>query len=332
MTREPFGTTAFGTEVERITLANADLQASILTYGATLQDVRLTGLDRPLTLGSDRLAEYEPGGALQFFGPIAGPVANRIRNARAELDGRELAFDANGAGGHCLHGGSAALHIKVWDVAEVTETRLHLTTHSPDGEGGFPGNRRWDAHFTLDGSTLTLTFRVETDAPSLVNLANHSYWNLGPAATFDGHILQIDADHYLPADENDLATGEMIAVDGTRYDFRTPRALGPSDVLDNNFCLAEARRAIRPVGRLTGPDGVAMGIETTEPGLQIYDAKGMSSPGASGHDHRRYGPRCGLAVEAQFWPDAPNNPAFPSIRVAPGDAWEQVTRFTFSRS
>lgn len=331
MTRAHFGTTRDGRAVEVVTLDNGDLSARILTLGATLQDLRLAGLDRGLTLGSDRLEDYEDGGALHYFGCIVGPVANRIRDARTEFDGRELRFEANGGGGHALHGGAAGLHHKIWEIDLLEEARVILSTHSPDGEGGFPGNRRYEAEFALDGASLTLKLRATTDAPTLMNLANHSYWNLGDGDDIHGHRLRIDAARYLPSDENGLVTGAILEVENTPFDFRDGRTLSEADTLDNNFCLSDDRRPLTTAGRLTGPDNVRLDVETTEPGLQFYDARHLSPSGVPGHDGRLYRPRGGLAIEAQFWPDAPNNPGFPSIRLDPGRAWEQVTRFTVSR-
>lgn len=332
MTRDAFGTTSDGQAVEKITLDNGTLRASILTFGATLQDVRLGGLDRPLTLGSNLLADYEDGGALHYFGAIVGPVANRIHHARCDFDGRELRFDANGLGGHVLHGGNAGIHLKVWTVEAASDTRLLLSCTATDGEGGFPANRRYEAEFSLESAALTLKLRAETDAPTLVNLANHSYWNLGETEDFHGHLLEVLAEHVLPCDDTDIATGEIRPVAGTALDFRKPRALTAEDAIDNNFCLATARRALTPAGSLTGPDGVRLGIETTEPGLQIYDTRHLAPEGSLGHGGRIYRPRAGVAIEAQFWPDAPTHAEFPSIRLEPGAAWEQVTRFTFSKN
>ncbi|SDI32968.1 aldose epimerase family protein [Aliiruegeria lutimaris] len=331
MTRDPFGSLKDGRPVERITLENDAIRASIITLGATLQDLRMAGCDRPLTLGSNTVTDYEDGGDLHYFGAIVGPVANRIYKARTVFDGRELQFDANGLGGHVLHGGAAGLHHKLWQVEEATQTRVLLSATAEDGEGGFPGNRRFEAEFVLEGAGLTLKLRAETDAPTLMNLANHSYWNLGDKDDFHGHQLQIDADTYLPCDDTDIATGEIRDVAGTEMDFRIARALTSDDVIDNNFCLSEQRVPLRQVGSLTGPDGVRLGIETTEPGLQIYDTRHLPAEGVPGHDGKVYRPRAGVAIEAQFWPDAPTHPTFPAIRMEPGEAWEQTTRFTFSQ-
>ncbi|WP_068114067.1 aldose epimerase family protein [Tropicimonas marinistellae] len=330
MERTPFGTTSRGEAVERILLDNGAISVGILTYGATLQDLRIAGIDRSLTLGSPRLADYEPGGAFTYFGAIAGPVANRIARAATRFDGRDLAFEPNGPGGHHLHGGSTGLSWKVWQVERADEANVVLSVEAAHGEGSLPGNRRFEATFSLaDGPSLTLTLRAETDAPTLVNLANHSYWNLSDAATFHGHLLQVEAGNVMPVDADALPTGEVLPVAGTAMDFRSARALTAADHLDNNFCLGTSRTALRPAASLAAPGGPAMTIETTEPGLQVYDARHMPAGGATGTDGRVFGPRSGVALEAQFWPDAPSHADFPSIRLDPGQPWEQVTRFTF---
>ncbi|SNT34655.1 aldose epimerase family protein [Tropicimonas sediminicola] len=331
MTRAPFGSTRSGTPVERITLNNGAMRASVLTYGATLQSLYLDGLDRSLTLGSPDLAGYASG-AFGYFGTIVGPVANRIGGATTRFRGRRLDFEPNDAGVNHLHGGSTGLGGKVWQVEAATDTRLLLSCTAADGEGGLPGNRRFEAEFTLgDGLDLTLALRATSDAATLANLCNHSYWNLSGNPTFDGHTLQVAARAYLPTDATALPTGEVRPVDGTPLDFRAARVLSPADVFDTNLCLAEARRTLAPAATLTAPDGLAMTLETTEPGLQLYDARHMPVSGAEGLDGRPCGPRCGIALEAQGWPDAPNKPGFPSIELEAGETSEQVTRFHFSR-
>ena len=315
-----------------IRLDNGILSVGLLRLGATLQELRLAGCSRSLTLGSPDPEAYLPGGSLEYFGAVVGPVANRIFDATTVLDDERLNFAATAAGGHCLHGGDAGLHAKLWEVLSASATEVVLVTTAADGEGGFPGNRRFTARFALAGASLTLSLQTETDAPTLVNLANHSYWNLGPGPDIHDHTLQVLADRVLETDENAMATGRVLPVTGTRFDFRAPRRLGPGDVVDHNFCLADLRGPLRTACVLAGPDGITMTVETTEPGLQVYDARHLPRPGVPGHDGRAYGPRAGLAIEAQVWPDAPNHPDFPSVRLDPGEVRQQVTRFSFARA
>ncbi|KMW56303.1 Aldose 1-epimerase [Candidatus Rhodobacter oscarellae] len=313
---EVFGTTKTGQPVHRLGLDNGTLRISLLTLGAGLHSVRLAGVPHDLTVGRDNLAPYE--GKLFHLGTIMGPVANRMSNARAEIAGRRHQFDRNFLGAHTLHGGSAAVHAKLWEVTDHTKTSATLCVKLPDGEGGFPGHRDIQASFALEDNALTLTLTARTDAPTILNLANHSYWNLGPEPTTRGHLLQVHADRYLPAGDANIPTGEIAPVAGTRFDYRQPRAIeaGDEGLLDNNLCLSDARQPLRDVATLTGPTGVEMTMATTEPGLQIFD----------GHilDY------AGLALEAQFWPDAPHNPAFPRIETHPGETWVQRTRWRFT--
>ena len=328
----PFGATQDGRAVHRVQLSAGDLSVWVLTYGAALQDVRLVGVAHSMTVGSPDLAAYE--GGLGSAGTIAGPVANRISGARAAIDGAECAFDRNFLSRHTLHGGFAATHRKVWRVAESTGASVRLILDIPDGEGGFPGARKISALYEVFApATLALTLEATTDAPTLMNLANHSYWNLGPAPTTMGHGLRVAANRFLPATEDSFPTGEIADVAGTRFDFRNGRLVeaGIEGPLDNNLCLADARSPLRHVATLTGPTGVEMRMATTEPGLQIFDGRNLEMPGFASMDGPPHAVYAGMALEPQFWPDAPANPDFPSILLGPGESWRQETRWSFAR-
>ena len=327
----PFGATRDGRAVHRVPLSAGDLNVWALTYGAALQDVRLRSIAHSLTVGSPDLAAYE--GGLGSAGTVVGPVANRISGARAAIDGVECAFDRNFLGWHTLHGGSAATHRKVWRVADATDASVRLILDIPDGEGGFPGARRISALYEVfSPATLALTLEATTDAPTLVNLANHSYWNLGPAPTTIGHSLSVAANRFLPATEGSFPTGEIVDVAGTRFDFRNGRLVeaGAEGSLDNNLCLADARSPLRSVATLTGPTCVEMRMATTEPGLQIFDGRNLQMPGFASMDGPPHAAYAGIALEAQFWPDAPANSRFPSILLRPGENWRQETRWSFA--
>jgi galactose mutarotase-like enzyme len=191
-----------------------------------LQGVWLEGAERNLTLGSDRLSDYE--GAMRYHGSLIGPVVNRFTDARAPLGGRVLRFDANQDNRHCLHSGSAGTHLKVWRLAEATEDSLRLELDLPDGQGGFPGNRRVTAAYQVDGVSLHLRVHVTTDQPTLVNFANHSYWNLDGAPTWAGHRLWVDAPYFLPTTPDFTPTGEMRPVEEGGMDFRKTRRIDPA--------------------------------------------------------------------------------------------------------
>lgn len=317
-----FGVTADGRAVQKVTLGAGDLVVALLTYGSVLQSVRLAGHGQDLTLGSDSLADYE--GPLHYHGALVGPVANRIAGAEAVLDGSHLRFPANQDGGHILHSADIGTHRKVWRLAEVTDDSCTLTLTLPDGEGGFPGTRRVTARWVVERpATLRLELSVMTDAPTLINFVNHSYWNLDGSETWDGHRLRIAAEHILPVDADILPTGEIAPVAGSAYDLRSGRALVPGQPpLDHCFVLGQGRETLRDVLWLTGRSGIGMTMATTEPGVQVYDGRAAIRPGRGAYE--------GLAIEAQFWPDAPRHPAFPSIRLDPGEMSVQVTEWRFT--
>ena len=328
-----FGSLSDGREVHQIVLSDGTLSVALLSLGCILQDVRLAGVDHSLTLGTDDLAAY--AGPMRSCGSLIGPVINRISGGAAELDGTIYSFERNQDGKHTRHSGSAGTNRLVWDVAEMDETSVTFETSLRDGTGGFPGNRVVAARFSLtEPGVLEMRVAVTTDAPTWVNFANHSYWNLDGTETYAGHRLQVAADRYCVPGPGDLVTGEVLPIDGTPYDFRVGRMLSPGEdaKLDLNLCLADRRREPTPVLTLTGESGVSMVIETTEPGLQLYDANGLATGSATGHDGRSYVPYAGLAIEAQAWPDAPNQRRFPSIVLRPGRSYEQVTRWRFSKS
>jgi aldose 1-epimerase len=312
-----FGKTAAGAQVQCVSIAADDLTAKILTYGAIVQHIGLAGVAHSLTLGSDRVSDYE--GAMCYHGAMIGPVANRIANARTTLNGAALQFTPNSGGPHLLHSGNVGTHRKIWMIAETTDASVTLTLTLPDGEGGFPGNRHISATYEIVGpATLRLTIIATTDAPTLLNFANHSYWNLDGSKHWQGHSLQIAADHFLPTTSDLIPTGTIATVTGTLYDFRASRALIPGQPpLDTNFCLSSTKTPLRNVATLTGKSGVALSLATTEPGLQVYDA------GRANYD--------GLALEAQGWPDAPNQSAFPSITATPESRYSQTTEWQFSK-
>lgn len=318
-----FGTTAAGQGVQAVTLSSGTLTAHILTLGAILQDVRLAGLDRGLTLGSDTLADYE--GPMRFHGSLIAPVANRLSDGRAPVAGVEHRFQSSPGNPDALHSGPAGTHLKIWNLDEAGASQVTLSVELPDGEGGFPGNRRVRVTYSLPApGTLQMEVLAGTDRPTLFNAANHSYWNLDGTASWQGHRLRIAADDYLPADASVLPTGEIAAVTGTAFDFREGRIAGPGDPpLDTCFCLSRGRVALRPVLELTGASGIRMALSTTEPGVQIYDGSGAARPGHAAGE--------GVAIEAQGWPDAPNHQDFPSIALSPGETYRQITEWRFSR-
>lgn len=315
----PFGTVHAGHAVEKITLSNAHLRVGILTYGAILQSLHLTGVDYNLTLGSAQIADYE--GAMMYHGSLIAPIVNRFTDAQARIAGQTLRFEANFLGKHSLHSGAAGTQHKIWTIEAATQDTVKLGLTLPDGEGGFPGLRHVTARYALDGATLRMDVTVVSDRATLWNAANHSYWNLDGTATFAGHRLEIMADHYLPTDPDFVPTGEIRAVAGTEMDFRKARQIDPNaPALDNCFCLGQS--ALRPALILTGTSGVKMTVATTEAGIQVYDHRHKAPDGTA---------YAGLAIEAQNWPDAPNHAGFPDITLQAGQSLTQTTAWHFAQ-
>lgn len=320
---EDFGTGKAGEAVKAITLAAGDLTVRILTWGAVLQSVRLAGVAHDLTLGSDRLEDYL--GDLMYHGALVGPVVNRISGGAATIAGTTRRFEVNYLGRHCLHSGSTGTHWQNWRILSAGPSACVLGLDLPDGLGGFPGNRTIRASFALTApASLTMTVSAATDAETIVNFANHSYWNLDGSPTWAGHSLAIAAEEWLPNDTDFRPTGEIRPVAGSPMDFRAARTIEPgAPALDTCFVLARAQMPQRDVLWLRGATGLSMTVATTEPGIQVYDQRGPARPGREVYE--------GLAIEAQGWPDAPSHPHFPSITLAPGQSLTQITQWRFGR-
>lgn len=306
-----FGHLPDGSPVEAIRIAGPRLSATILTLGATVQDLRLAGVAHPLVLGFPTLAPYLGEGL--YVGALVGRVANRIGAARFDLDGREVRVDAN-EGPNQLHGGTDGLHRQLWRIADRAPDRVRLALDLPDRHMGFPGTLAISAQISVADDALAFDLTAATDAATPVSLAHHGYFTLDDSGDIRRHRLQVAADHYLPVDAALIPTGEIAPVAGTLHDFRQPREIGAGH--DHNLCLSRARGPLRHVATLTGQTGLAMQVETTEPGLQLYDGR-----------HLAY---AGVALETQNWPDAVNHPHFPDPILRPGDSYRAQTRYRFA--
>lgn len=317
----PFGTTVDGRAVDKVTISGHGLTVHILTYGAIVQGVFLDGVAYNLTLGSSRVADYE--GEMRYHGAIVGPVANRITGGKITVLGKTHQLTPNLEDGHTLHGGGFNTQSKIWKIDEQSENSAVLSLHMPDGEGGYPADRATRATFEVcAGPALRLTIATTSDAPSVVNMTNHSYWNLDGTDHTRDHTLRIDAAHYLPSDGATFPTGDVAPVDATPYDFRGGKTIdNGSPPLDTTFCVADDRRALTECAWLRGASGISMAVATTEPGIHIYDAAAT---------HRPDRPPCeGFAIEAQGWPDAPTHAHFPDISIGPDAPVTQVTEWRF---
>ncbi|QUJ76647.1 galactose mutarotase [Sulfitobacter albidus] len=301
------------------------LRARILSFGASLQDLRLDGIANPLVLSLPD-GDYPGAAASLYAGAIVGPVAGRIAQARTCIGGRSVALDRNG-GAHHLHGGSGALSHRVWTPVAVTPDALTLRARMRAGENGYPAGTIVYARYRVSGEgTLALTLTATCTRRTLMNLCHHPYFNLDGAPTIAGHVLECPATQYLPADADALPTGEIAPVAGTAFDFRAGRAVAAQSY-DNSLCLHRDRaRGLRFAAGLAAGAGPRLQIWTTQPALHVYDGAGIDARAADG---RRLGPRAGLALEAQGWPDAPNNPGFPGITILPGEVYSHEVQYRF---
>lgn len=324
------GHTTDGTLVERVEIEGGGLRASILTYGALIQDLRLEGHAPPLVLGFRDFAPYLTHSP--YFGATVGRCANRIRDGHVIIEGREYQLDRNFLGKHMLHGGAGSIGKRVWRIEAHTRDSVTLGITLEDGEMGFPGRVQAQVHYRLQADgVLDIVLEADTDAPTLCNLAHHSYFVLDDSASIQDHRLRIDAAHYLPVDDELIPTGEIRPVDGTGFDFREFAPVAQARPLDHNFCLSVSRQALRPVAWLQSPvSGLRMTLCTTEPGLQVYDGTAIDID-IAGLDGRPMRAHAGIAMEPQVWPDANHHPDFPQALLLPGEHYHQHTQYIFTK-
>jgi aldose 1-epimerase len=291
------------------TLARGGLTAEISTFGAKIVTLRVAD-GTNIVLGYPTLADYQADE--HFMGGVIGRYANRIANARFPLDGIEHHVTANDGPNH-LHGGARGFHRVDWRVLEVSGTDIELGYFSREWEEGYPGNLTVSVRYSIteEGDLRTDLFAV-TDRATVVNLTTHPYFNLAGSGTILGHELQIEADHYLPVDAGLIPTGEIAAVEGTEFDFRTARLIARGDY-DHNFVL-RAAGGLGCAARLCDPtSNRTLEIFTTEPGLQLYTGQHLAEP------------NFGLCLEPQHFPDSPNRSEFPSTRLNAGIPYRTTT-------
>jgi len=333
---------------ELYVLQNArGMTVEILSYGGIIRSISVpdrTGQMANVVLGFKTPGEYR--GTHPYFGSITGRYANRIAGGKFTLDGVEYTLPTND-GPNSLHGGMKGFDKREWSVDRATPTELALSYLSPDGEEGYPGNLDvWVIYTLNDDNALQIDYMATTDSPTILNLTNHSYFNLKGegSGTITDHILMLNADRYTPINENLIPTGELAPVEGTPFDFRQPRVIGgrlrtghPQLVrglgYDHNFVLSRPSpddTSLILAARVYEPaTGRVMDVHTTEPGIQFYSGNMLDSTlvGSSGRIYRQGD---GLALETQHFPDSPNQPSFPSTVLRPGTTFRSTTVYTFS--
>jgi aldose 1-epimerase len=343
--KSDFGKTPDGTAVDLYTLTNRKgLTAKIITYGGIVTELHVpdrNGKFGDVVLGFDKLEGYLAGHP--YFGAIVGRVANRIAKGKFTLDGKEYTVATNN-GPNALHGGIKGFDKFVWK-AEPLEApdgmALKLSYVSRDGEEGYPGTLSTTVYYILkDSNELKINYQATTDKPTIVNLTNHSYFNLaGPASgNILDHELMLAADEYTPTDDTLIPTGETRTVRGTPLDFTTPKTIGsrigeiPAHIggYDHNFALRGAGKKLELAARAYDPkSGRVMEMLTTEPGVQLYTGNFLDGKlkGKGGVAYQKYQAFC---LEAQHYPDSVNHPNFPSVILRPGQQYKQTTVYKFS--
>ncbi|MFJ9152913.1 aldose epimerase family protein [Streptomyces sp. NPDC102270] len=318
---ELFATLSDGTPVHRWTLERAGVRVRILSYGGIVQSVEVPDRDgrtADVVLGFAGLEGYlEHSGP--YLGAFVGRYANRIAGGRFELDGVTYALAPNNAP-NSLHGGVQGFDKRVWDLEPAGEHGVRLSRVSPHGEEGFPGRLEVSGTYSLDESgALRISYEAVTDAPTIVNLTNHSYFNLAGSGNAGGHELRIDASRFTPVDADLIPTG-VEEVAGTRFDFRQSRKVGAG--YDHNFVLDKgiSEQAVEVAELYDPASGRLLTVATTEPGLQLYTADHLTEPFAPGD---------GIALETQHFPDSPNHPGFPSTVLRPGEVFRSETVYGF---
>ncbi len=348
--RAAFGVLSDGRKVEAVELVNANgMSARVLTLGATLQALSVrdrAGKSADIVLGYDTAAEYlaKP----QFFGVTVGRYANRIAKGKFTFDGKTYTLAVNDGPNH-LHGGKVGFDKVLWTIDSVksgSPASVVMSYTSPDGEEGFPGTLKVRATYSLsDDDELTIDYQATTDKPTIVNITNHAYFNLaGEGSNTDilGHRLMLAADAFTPVDSTLIPTGEIKPVAGTPFDFRKPMQIGArirdgrdqqlrfGRGYDHNFVVNGAAGTLRLAARVEDPSsGRVMELLTTAPGVQFYSGNFLdgTSVGKSGLIYRQSDALC---LEPQVFPDAPNQPGFPSARLDPGQTYNNSMVFRFS--
>ncbi len=336
ISNRPFGALADGTPVSCWTLTSeTGLVAEVLDYGVTIRSVVVpdkNGRPTDVVLGYDTVEEYVAQDA--YLGATVGRFANRIREGRFQLNGESYCLCINNGPNH-LHGGLRGFDRYVWQSRQE-EAGVVFTRLSPDGEEGYPGNLQLQVTIGWIGNALTITYDAQTDRDTILNLTNHSYFNLNGAGSgrIEGHSLQLNADRYTVCDENCTPTGELAPVEGTAMDFRSPKPIGrdverdepcvrPYLGYDSNFVLSG-----HPVAVAVGDvSGITLVADTDQPGVQLYTANYLTDrPGKQG---QRYGFRSGFCLETQHFPDAINHPQWPSCILRPGERFHSTTSYAF---
>jgi aldose 1-epimerase len=335
--KESFGSTRDGQSVDAFVLTNRNgMRVKIINYGATIVSIEIPDGDGILTdvvLGFDDMAGYQHADN-PYFGACCGRYANRIAKGRFSLDDKEYVLAINN-GPNALHGGLIGFDKKVWD-AEILGDAVKMSLISPDGEEGYPGTLKIELTYSLtDEGELCLDYLAETDQKTVVNLTNHSYFNLAGGGSVRNHIACIHADHYTEVDDDAIPSGELCPVAGTAMDLLVPTPIGQHiDAVqepgyDHNYCInQESAGDLTLAAQVVDPaSGRSVECWTTEPGVQFYTGNFLEN--VEGKQGAIYNKQAGFCLETQHYPDSPNQPEFPGTELNPGEMYTHTCLYKF---
>ncbi|WP_455584835.1 aldose epimerase family protein [Bacteroides sp.] len=340
-----FQTEVNGKKTDLFVLRNANnMEVCVTNFGGRIVSVMVPdkdGVMRDVVLGFDSIQDYIT--IPSDFGASIGRYANRINQGRFTLDGVEYTLPQNNYG-HCLHGGPKGFQYQVYDAKQVGPQELELTYLAKDGEEGFPGNITCKVFMSLtDDNAIDIRYEAETDKPTIVNMTNHSYFNLdGDAGNNSEHLLTVDADYYTPVDSTFMTTGEIVSVEGTPMDFRTATPVGSrindyefvqlknGNGYDHNWVLNTKGDITQKCATLESPKtGIVLDVYTDEPGIQVYAGNFLDGT-VKGKKGIVYNQRASVCLETQKYPDTPNKPEWPSAVLRPGEKYNSHCIFKFS--
>ncbi len=339
VTHQPFGKMPDGSTVEIYTLKNQSLEARIMTYGGII--VSLQALDRhgkmaDIVLGFDSLDSYLAGNPA-YFGALIGRYGNRIAKGTFKLDGHSYSVPQNN-NGNSLHGGTRGFDKVVW-TAKALPNGVELTYVSKDGEMGYPGTMTSTVRYIMAGHDLRIEYAATTDKPTVLNLTNHTYFNLAGQGDILKHELRLNSEKYTPVDGGLIPTGELAPVAGTPFDFRKPTSIGARIDADNeqlklgkgydhNWVLHNGGKLEEAAEAHDASTGRTLQVLTDQPGVQFYTGNFLDGT-LTGKGGKIIGRRTGFCLETQHFPDSPNHPNFPSTELKPGHHFHSVTVFRF---
>ena len=333
------------TGIYKLTNANG-MEVTVTNFGGRIMSVMVPDRDgqlKDVVLGFDKVEDYYPENNQTDFGAAIGRYANRINQGRMTIDGVEYQLPQNNFG-HCLHGGPTGWQYQEYKVVEADASHIKLLRESPDGDNSFPGNvKAWVTYTLTADNAIDIAYEAVTDAPTVINMTNHSYFNLSgdPTRTILDHVLYINAANFTPTDDTFMTTGDIVPVAGTPFDFTTPKPIG-QDIeadceqirggkgYDHNWCLDTAGDLSPVACELYCPEtGIDLKVYTDEPGVQVYTGNFLDGT-VTGKGGVVYNHRTAVCLETQHYPDSPNKTQWPSVVLRPGETYRSHCVFAFS--